>query len=77
MFGASWSLLAQSLSATSFVRCRMHLVTGDAGKISAFETGRLLHAVDLPPGHSNHAVAPEAVVKKIRLRLRMKSFCAE
>ena len=49
-------------------RFRMHLVTGDAGKISAFETGRLLHAVRLAPGHSNHPVSPEAVAKKIRLR---------
>ena len=50
-------------------RRRMHLVTGDAGKISAFETGRLLHAVRLSPGHPNHSVSPEAVLKKIRLRL--------
>ena len=46
----------------------MHLVTGNAGKISAFEAGRLLHSIRLSPGHSNHSVSPEAVAIKIRLR---------
>ena len=46
---------------------RMHFVAGDAGKVSALETGRLLHAVHLPARHPNHPVAPETVAEKIRL----------
>ena len=52
----------------------MHLVTRDAGKISAFEAGRLLHAIRLSPGHSNHSVTPESVAEKIRLGPANKIF---
>ena len=40
---------------------RVHFVTGDARKISAAETRRCLHCVELAAGDANHAVAPKAV----------------
>ena len=45
----------------------MHFVAGEAGEFSAAKTGRRLHAVEFAPGHANHPVAPESVLKKIRL----------
>src|SRR5260221_13928491 len=45
----------------------MHLMTGNAGEVATFETGRFLHAVHLAPRHSDHPVAPETIVKKIGL----------
>ena len=52
----------------------MHLVTGDAGKISAAKTRRRLQAVKLAAGDSNHTVAPKAVAKKIGLRFANEIF---
>src|SRR5437870_1158281 len=45
----------------------MHFVTGNAGKISAFETRRLLHAIKLASGDADHPVAPETIREEIRL----------
>ena len=45
----------------------MHFVTGNAGEFAPTKTWRRLHAVEFPPGHANHPVAPETIVEKIRL----------
>ena len=43
----------------------MHFMAGDAGEFSSAKTGRRLHAIKLSSRHANHAVAPEAIPKKI------------
>ena len=45
----------------------MHFVAGNAGEFAAPKTGRRLHAVEFASRHANHPIAPESIVKKIRL----------
>src|SRR6266581_830476 len=45
----------------------MHFVAADAGEFAAAKTRRSLHSVKFPAGHAHHSVAPEPVLKKIRL----------
>ena len=59
---------------TSLGESEMHLVTGEAGKFAAAKTGRRLRAVILAAGHANHAIAPEAVLEKIRFGLANEIF---
>src|ERR1051326_9516032 len=49
-------------------RVEVHFVAGDAGEIAAAKTGRRLYAVEFASGPANASLAPESVVKKIRLR---------
>src|SRR5438477_8508754 len=42
-------------------------MAGKTGKFPTAKTGRCLHAVELSPRHSNHAVIPKSAPKKIRL----------
>ena len=44
-------------------------MTGDAREFSATETGGRLNTIEFPSGHPNHAVAPESITEKVRLRL--------
>ena len=45
----------------------VHLVTGDAGKISATKTRRRLQPIELTSRDANHTVTPKAVGEKIWL----------
>ena len=45
----------------------MHFVAGNAGEFASAKTRRPLHPVKFAPGHANHPIAPESIVKKIRL----------
>ena len=47
----------------------MHFMTGDAGKFAATKTRRLLRPIVFTPRDADHAVAPEAILKKIRFGL--------
>ena len=52
----------------------MHLVTGNAGKISAAKTRRRLQPVELTSRDANHTVTPKAVGEKIWLCFAYEIF---
>src|SRR5437667_12506896 len=45
----------------------MHFVAGNAGEFASAKTRRPLPPVKFAPGHANNPIAPESIVKKIRL----------
>ena len=52
----------------------MHLVARNAREFAATETGRGLRAIELATSDSNHPIAPEAVLEKIRFGLANEIF---
>ena len=55
-------------------RIEMHFVTGDAREFAAAKTGGSLRAVKFAAGDSNHSIAPETVLKKIRFGFANEIF---